>query len=153
LSCTRVWVDAARHADRTPDPAAPYGPLLLGLSDGHAADRAPTGPLVGALLDVHQGWVADMGLAGPDAGHGATFLVVPPEWQGQAPDDVVLCRSTTYRLTGGVRALPLDGDMKAATELVTTVRVRPLEAQEDTSGATWVDLTGVPHSTESARRS
>jgi hypothetical protein len=52
--------------------------------------------------------------------------VVPPDWDGDAPDGYHLARSTTYRVIGGVRSLPVGGDVQAANDRITTITIRPL---------------------------
>jgi hypothetical protein len=37
-------------------------------------------------MDVNQRWVADMGLPGPDQGHGGRHVILPPGYDGDIPD-------------------------------------------------------------------
>ena len=87
----------------------------------------PPGPLLAVMMDLHQGWVADMGLPGPDAGNGGRHLFLPPGWDGQVPDGHFVARSSTSRMIGGVRAIPLGGDLPAANDRIRAVQVRPLD--------------------------
>lgn len=48
------------------------------------------------------------------------------------------------KVLGGIRALPVGGDVKAATELLTTVKVRPLNPTAGWTEPTWRDLTPEP---------
>jgi hypothetical protein len=54
-----------------------------------------------------------MGVPGPDAGKGGKHLLLPPGWEGEVPDGYYVSQTTTYRLVGGVRSLPLSGDVGA----------------------------------------
>ena len=74
----------------------------------------PPGPLICIAMDVNQRWVLDMGLPGPDAGAGGRHLLLPPGYQGEIPDGYNVGRSTSYRVLGGIRALPVEGDVKGA---------------------------------------
>jgi hypothetical protein len=40
-------------------------------------------------------WVIDIGLPGPDRGHGGKYLIVPPGYDGPAPDGFSIARSRT----------------------------------------------------------
>jgi hypothetical protein len=103
----------------------------------------PPGPLICAVIDLNQRWVADMGLPGPDTGQGGRHLVVPPDWDGDAPDGYYLARSTTYRVIGGVRSLPVGGDVQAANDRITTITIRPLHPP-DGPAASWSAMSGKP---------
>jgi hypothetical protein len=55
------------------------------------------------------------------------------------------------KVLGGIRALPVGGDVKAATELLTTVKVRPLNPTAGWTEPTWLDLTPEPQDTTPGR--
>jgi hypothetical protein len=63
----------------------PYGPMMLDLREGPLVIEVPAGPLIWVALDLNQRWVADMGVPGPDAGHGGSHLLLPPGWGGEVP--------------------------------------------------------------------
>ena len=96
----------------------PYGPILLDLRDGPMVIEVPPGPLICVAFDLNQRWVADMGVPGPDAGNGGKHLLLPPDWDGEVPDGYFVARSTTYRVIGGVRSLPVGGDVQAANDRI-----------------------------------
>lgn len=128
----------------------PYGPLTLDLRDGPLVIEVPAGPLICVALDVHQRWVADMGLPGPDAGEGGTHVLLPPGFEpedGAIPAGAHVWRSTSRRVIVGVRSLPVGGDVAAALERIKTVAVRPLGERPGWSDPTWTDLTGLPQDT------
>jgi hypothetical protein len=56
--------------------------------------------------------------------------LLPPGWEGEVPDGYYVSQATTYRLVGGVRSLPLNGDVRGANERLTTVKVHPLEPSD-----------------------
>jgi len=131
------------HVGFTLNSDTPYGPVNLDLRDGPMVVELPPGPLICAVIDLNQRWVADMGLPGPDAGQGGKHLVVPPGWDGEAPDGYYLARSTTYRVIGGVRSLPVGGDVAAANERITTIIIRPLHSPGGPA-ASWSAMGGKP---------
>ena len=92
----------------------PYGPITLDLRVGPIVVELPPGPLICAMLDLNQGWIADMGLPGPDAGQGGKHLIVPPDYDGALPDGYHVWHSKTNLVIGGARSLPIGGDVPAA---------------------------------------
>lgn len=122
----------------------PYGPILLDLRVGPIVIELPPGPLISIVMDINQRWVADMGLPGPDAGKGGRHLLLPPDWQGDVPEGYFVSRATSYRIIGGIRALPLGGDVEAANQRIKSVKVRPLDPSTDWTQPAWLDLTGKP---------
>lgn len=129
----------------------PYGPMLLDLHEGPLVVEIPPGPLICVFIDVNQRWVADMGVPGPDAGNGGRHLLLPPGWGGEVPVGYYVWRSTTFRVIGGVRSLPVGGDVAAAHERLSTVDVHPLQPRPDWREPTWLDLTGKPQDTTPLR--
>jgi hypothetical protein len=125
----------------------PYGPMMLDLHDGPLVVEIPPGPLICVFIDLNQRWVADMGVPGPDAGNGGRHLLLPPGWGGEVPVGYYAAHSTTFRVIGGVRSLPVGGDVQAANERLPTIRVRPLEPCADWQEPSWIDLNGKPQDT------
>ncbi len=126
----------------------PYGPVLLDLSNGPTVVELPAGPLIVVAMDVNQRWVADMGIPGPDAGKGGKHLILPPGYQGKVPvSGYHVWKSSSNNLTVGVRSLPVGGDVPAALERITTVKVYPFDTKVKASPLQWLDLTGKPQNT------
>ncbi len=133
-----------RHVGFTLNSDTPYAPILLDLSDGPMVVELPPGPLIAFAMDVHQRWIADMGVPGPDAGKGGKHLILPPDSGSEVPAGFHVGRSSTNRVLVGVRALPLAGDVKGALERLKTVKVRPLVPRPDWSEPKWLDGTAKP---------
>ncbi|WP_218025158.1 DUF1254 domain-containing protein [Nocardia jejuensis] len=133
-----------KHVGFTLNSDTPYAPLLLDLRDGPLVIELPPGPLICIAMDLNQRWVLDMGLPGPDAGQGGRHLLLPPGYDGDIPQGYYVGRSTTYRVLGGIRSLPVGGDVPGALERLTTVTVRPLDPAREFPTPTWLDLTPGP---------
>jgi hypothetical protein len=121
----------------------PYGPVLLDLAAGPLVVELPAGPLIVCSMDINQRWVADMGLPGPDAGEGGKHLLLGPDHDGEVPGDGYhVHRATSNRQIVGARSLPENGDVAAAKELLTTIKVYPLESTQEWTEPQWLDVTG-----------
>lgn len=140
-----------KHVGLTLNSDTPYAPLLLDLRDGPIVIELPPGPLICLAIDLNQRWIMDMGLPGPDAGKGGRHLLLPPDWDDDVPEGYQVGRSTTYRVLGGIRSLPVGGDVAAAVARLRTVAVRPLDPGARTGAGwtepTWLDLTPEPQDT------
>ena len=121
----------------------PYGPLTLDLRFGPIVIELPPGPLLCAMLDLNQGWIADMGLPGPDAGKGGKHLIVPPGYDGVLPEGYYTWHSKTNLVIGGARSLPVGGDVQAALVRLRTITVHPLDPSADWKEPTWIDISDV----------
>lgn len=146
----RTWGSMStlpRHVGFTLNSDTPYGGFLLDLRAGPLVVELPPGLLLGAAMDLNQRWVADLGLPGPDAGKGGKHLFLPPDHSGDLPDGYYACPSPTFRVLTGVRAIPHDGDIDGAVELLKTVRVHPLDPDTPWQGLAWVDMTPNPQDT------
>jgi len=132
------------HVGLTLNSDTPYGPVLVDLHDEPMVVELPPGPLICIAMDVHQRWVADMGLPGPDGGKGGRHLILPPGYDGEVPEGYYVGRSTAFRVLVGIRSLPVSGDVKAATERITTVKVHPLHPRPGWREPEWLDVSGKP---------
>jgi hypothetical protein len=69
----------------TPNSDTPYSGLPLDVAGGPMVLEFPPGPLMSTANDLNQRWVMDMGLPGPDQGHGGRHVVVPPAMTARFP--------------------------------------------------------------------
>ena len=136
-----------RHVGLTLNSDTPYAAMLLDLSGGPMVIELPPGPLICVAMDINQRWVADMGLPGPDAGQGGHHLLLPPGCDGHVPDGYHVGRSTANRVLGGIRSLPVGGDVAAATQRLTTVKAYPLDPGPGWKEPVFLDLTPQPQDT------
>lgn len=130
-----------RHVGFTLNSDTPYGAVLLDLHDGPLVVEVPEGSFVGAVIDIHQRWILDFGLPGPDAGAGGKHLILPPGYDGDVPEGHHVGRAEAYRVLAAVRSIPVDGDAEAALQRITGVKVHPLDQPEGWQEPTWVDMS------------
>ena len=133
--------DAVGMSGFTMNSDTPYVGLSLDLSAGPIVIELPPGALMGAVNDLHQRWVMDIGLPGPDHGQGGKHLLVPPGHTGEVPAGYYAATPTTNRVLGLIRALPPNGDLDAGIELMKSVRVYPLDGPDDGSDVEWGELS------------
>jgi hypothetical protein len=125
----------------TPNSDTPYAGFNIDVSEGPMVIELPPGALMGVINDVHQRWVLDMGLPGPDKGQGGKHLILPVGYDGDVPAGYHAASPTTNRVLGLIRALPPHGDLKAGIELMKTVKVYPLPEADDPRPPRWVDVS------------
>jgi hypothetical protein len=142
------WMDTQpRHIGFTLNSDTPYGGILLDLHIGPMVVELPDGPLIGAVNDIHQRWIMDIGIPGPDAGRGGRHLLLPPGYTGQPPAGYHAATATSYRVIVGIRSLPVGGDLPGAIARIQTVKVHPLHATSGWAAPTWIDMTANPQDT------
>jgi hypothetical protein len=119
----------------------PYVGMVVDVSEGPMVIELPPGPLMGAVNDLHQRWVMDIGLPGPDRGKGGKHLLLPPDHEGEVPSGYNVATPTTNRVLVLIRALPLHGDLEAGIALMKSVKVYPVNAAHNTPDAEWAELS------------
>ena len=71
-------------------------------TDGPTVVEAPP-HMLGFLQDGPQRYLADIGPAEPDKGHGGKFLILPPGFSGSVPEGYFVARIPTYSVAFAVR--------------------------------------------------
>jgi hypothetical protein len=122
----------------------PYGAGILDLKEGPMVVELPPGPFVALVIDHNQRWVQDMGIPGPDVGHGGKYLYLPPGFKGDAPAGFHVSRCPTQIALIAVRALPLGGDLQGALGTLRHVRIYPISKAANPEANTFVEFTGKP---------
>src|ERR1700748_1881053 len=74
--------DAVGMSGFTMHSDTPYVGLSLDVSAGPIVIELPPGALMGAVNDLHQRWVMDIGLPGPDHGQGGKHLLLSQRYAG-----------------------------------------------------------------------
>jgi len=120
--------------------------------DGPLVFEAPQN-LQGILLDAWQRpipvdggrFFGDVGLPGPDAGKGGTFLLVPPGYTGTVPEGCFVYRSPTNTVFVFLRAFYQDPKQLApAVALIEQSRLYPLGGRDAARPMRFPDASGVP---------
>lgn len=131
----------------------PYASVILDLSDGPLVVDIPSGPMLGAILNADQSWIADMGIPGADHGAGGRYVIVP-RWADADrldADGAHVVSAVTRHVIAGLRAVPLEGDVAAAIALMRQTRVTPLDPSTPWQEPEWIDLSGAPQDTSPNR--
>jgi hypothetical protein len=136
-----------RHVGHTASSDMPCAPIPVDLKHGPVVVEVPPGPLMIVATDINQRWTGDMGLNGPEGGHGARHVLVPPGYDQKLPPGLFVWSSTSNRVFVSARSIPLGGDVQGAIERLRTIVVRPLEPPAGFNRPTWIDLTPAPHDT------
>jgi hypothetical protein len=144
----------ARSLFLTPNTTTVYGFACLDLTAGPMVLTIPPGVL-GAVDDANFRWVNDVGLTGPDAGKGGSYLFVPPGYAGELPaEGYFVERPTTNTLLFFFRAFVRNGDITAAVDGVKAgAKVHPLHATTESGtppATTFVNTSGLRFNTISA---
>lgn len=131
-----------RHVLFTGNSDTPYSGGNLNLKEfGPTVIELPPGPYLGIVNDHNFGWIADVGLPGPDAGKGGKHLILPPGYSGKIPSGYFTSRSKTNLVLMGVRALPNGGDMKGALDAQRRIKIYPLSKTHNPPPYSYVDRT------------
>ena len=117
---------------------------------------ANDGPLVidvpprvlGFINDAWGRYVVDVGNAGPDKGKGGKYLLLPPGYTGDVPDDYFIASSRTFGNLLCARGFLVNGDPRPSVESVKQhLRVYPLARAADPPPMTFIDVSGEPFNT------
>jgi hypothetical protein len=117
----------------------PDGPVVLEIPAALGAG------LFGTLLDAWQVPLADVGPAGQDQGKGGKYLLLPPDFKGDAPAGYIVVRSQTYNGYALFRAIPKtssDEDVAGAIALVKQLRLYPLSKAGAPPEQRFIDMAG-----------
>lgn len=120
-----------------------YAFVNIDLSEGPVAFEIPPGAIVGLLDDFWQRSLADVGLPGPDAGNGGTFLLLPPGYDGEVPSSgfyTLRAQMNNHNLL--VRGIIVDNDVPDAVQRVRKVKVYPWAERDDPTPNKFVSISG-----------
>jgi hypothetical protein len=62
-------------------------------------------------------YVIDLGPPGPDRGKGGKYLILPPDYEGDAPEGYFTAKSTSYVNWMALRGFAVDGKPDASTRM------------------------------------
>jgi hypothetical protein len=131
------------------------GPMVVEVAAGLQGilddfwQRPLTGPLTENSLGLSSSdgrrWFGDVGLVGPDEGKGGRYIVLPPDFEGEEPNDGFVFRSRTYGVFLFWRAFFQDpSDLSAPVAAMEQTRVYPLGNEADAKPMWFPDGSGVP---------
>jgi hypothetical protein len=119
-----------------------YGMQFLDLKrDGPTIVEAPPG-LLGGFSTMWQQSLMGLGPTGVDKAKGGTFLLLPPDYGGEAPTGYFAAKSPTYGVWLGVRGFLVDGKSDRAVGQMKTVRIYPLARAGDPPAMTFLNGSG-----------
>ncbi len=146
-----------------------YALAMLDLGkDGPTVVEIPKGAGPGTLDDAFQRFVVDMGAPGPDAGKGGTYLILPPDYQGDlkpTPNtrkdpqtvkvkiggkerEVWIARSPSYVNWLILRGFLVDGKPDAAAKMWRTgLKIYPLAKADKPPRMVYINGSGKPFNT------
>ena len=120
-----------------------YAFVNIDVSTGPVAIEIPPGAIVGLLDDFWQRSLADVGLPGPDAGNGGTFLLLPPGYDGEVPaSGYYVLRAAMHNHNLLVRGIIVDNDVPDAVERIRKTRVYPWSERENPTPNKFVSISG-----------
>jgi hypothetical protein len=140
-----MFAGAPRHVLFTGNSDTPYLGAVLDLKkSGPMVLDLPPGPFVGLVNDHHFRWVHDLGLAGPDAGKGGRYLILPPGHAADVPAGYQLARAVTFKVMLALRVLPQAGDVTGALNALRRIRIYPHAKSASPPPFAFVDHTDRP---------
>ncbi len=120
-----------------------YAFTNLDLAQGPVAIDIPPGAIVGLLDDFWQRSLSDVGLPGPDAGNGGTFLLLPPGYDGEVPQSgyhTLQATMNNHNLL--VRGIIVNNDIPDAVQRIRKVKIYPWSEREDPQPSKFVSISG-----------
>jgi hypothetical protein len=98
-----------------------YYSVILDLKkDGPTVVEIPPGVGPGTVNDAFFRFVVDMGTPGPDKGKGGKYLILPPDFEGDAPDGYFAAKSSSYMNWLILRGFLVDGKPDFSSNLFRT---------------------------------
>ena len=131
------------------------GPMVVEVAPGLQGilddfwQRPLTGPLTDNKLGLESSngrrWFGDVGLVGPDEGKGGTYVVLPPDYEGEEPDHGYVFRSRTYGVFIFWRAFFRDPtDLTEPVGAMERTRIYPLGNGDGAKPMQFPEGSGVP---------
>lgn len=127
----------------TPNTTVVYCFVWLDTKNGPLVIESPANTL-GIIDGFWFDYVTDLGNAGPDRGQGGKYLLLPPDYDGDAPDGYYVSKSKTYGNWYVIRGfLDENGDPKPAVDnLEKNLRIYPLTDAANPPEMNFVDVSG-----------
>ncbi|MEO1091355.1 MAG: DUF1254 domain-containing protein [Pseudomonadota bacterium] len=110
--------------------------------DGPTVIELPPG-MLGVLNDASFRYLADLGVAGQDQGKGAKYLVLPPGYEGDAPDGYFVVQTPTNAVWVFMRGFVKDGVEAAVANVEGTLNAYPLAQADASPAAEFINMSGL----------
>ena len=111
--------------------------------DGPTVVEIPPGCGPGTVDDAWFRFVVDMGAPGPDRGKGGKYLILPPDFEGTAPEGYFVAQSTSYVNLVCLRGFIVDGSTKSASLMFRNgVKIYPLDDKDDPPPMEFINGSG-----------
>jgi hypothetical protein len=126
-----------------------YASVFLDLKrDGPTVIEVPAGAGPGTVNDAFFRFVIDMGAPGPDRGQGGKYLILPPDYEGEAPEGYFTARSTSWVNWVILRGFLVDNKPDAAARMWREgLRVYPLSKADHPPAMEFINGSGQPFNT------
>jgi len=120
-----------------------YFSTWIDLKDGPLVLEAP--PKVLAFLDDFWfQYVTDIGNAGRDKGRGGKYLLLPPGYKGEVPEDHFVAQFRTFGGWLMGRGFKVDGDLKPGVESIRkNLRIYPLAQMKNPPATKFINGSGI----------
>ena len=100
--------------------------------------------VLGILDDMYFRYITDMGAAGPDKGKGGKYLVLPPGYDGDVPEDgYYVVQSRTYTVWNFMRGYVRDSVKDAADNIKNNLKVYPLAQKDNPPKMEFLNMSGL----------
>jgi len=126
-----------------------YFMSLQDLSNGPIIVHMPAGNLQGHADNIYQQVITDWGIVGPNEGNEASFLFLPPNYDGEIPpifngetENYFVFQSDTMQFLAMARAFVNAPDMAAADELIKSVEIYNLSEIDNPPQTKFFDVAG-----------
>jgi hypothetical protein len=133
----------ARSLYLTPNSTTVYNMAEINVKEGPVVVEVPPG-IIGPVDDAYFRFLTDFGFTGPDQGKGGKYLFVHRDYKGDLPGDgYFVVRTPNYRNMSFFRAIPKNGDLKAAVANVKAgFHMYPLSQAANPPKQRFVNLSG-----------
>lgn len=132
----------------TPNASTNYVYFNFNLKQGPVVIDVPEpvgAGLLGGMLDAWDVTIAGVGPADENNGKAAKYLLLPPGFDGEIPNEYIVVRFATYNGYALLRAIPVtksEADVAAALALVKKIRAYPLAQAENPPQQRFIDIHG-----------
>ncbi len=139
-----------RFQTATPNNTTPYNMTYWNFEDGPVVVEIPPSAegigIFGTIMDAWQRPLDDVGAVGRDAGSGAKYLMVPPNYNGPLLPNALVYEQETYHGWVVLRPIMAGGatpeNLAKATALTKQVKIYPLAKAKKPPKMKFVDLYG-----------